>query len=135
MAISKGQQFTLFVLFLTPSQFRFRMEGKLGFPDGTPPPNPPAPSDATDFHNRLKSQVQFLVIATADLPQLTQVDQIFVGDRVDANGNPDRQSNRISTDPNEIMTYLGLPYQPGNPCPSDSDQTRMAVGIIAAVGA
>ena len=131
MAVTKGQQLVLYFLFSTPSQFRWHLEGMIGFPDGTAPPG--APANAADFHARLKSQVHFLGIPTADLPLWTAIDSIFVGPRVDASGNPDRQSHGISTDVQEIIAALRLRYSPGDPCPSDAEQTRLAVGIATAI--
>ncbi|MGA2593664.1 MAG: hypothetical protein ABSH32_27440 [Bryobacteraceae bacterium] len=132
MALTKGEQLTLFVLFQLPtSQFRMQMEGVyLGIPIGTAPPG--APGTAVEFDRRLKLLTPALGIATADLAN-TNVDNIWI-DPTQQNPPPNRYN--ISIDPTAIANALAMNfYQQGNPCPTDSDQTRMALGIVATLGA
>ena len=76
MALTKGEQLTLFVLFQLPtSQFRLQMEGALGIPVDAQPPGPPASS--TDFHTRLVGLAPLLGIAKANLS--SGQDSIYVG--------------------------------------------------------
>jgi hypothetical protein len=124
MALTKGEQHTLYYLLSTASYFRGVLEGTLS-PDGGASLPLGAPTTQPDFlTNRLYVQARRIF---GYLPNFSgNAGMLFVPPVAPAPGN-------ITTDRGTIMKALDMAtYTPNNPCPKFGEDVVLAAAIVPA---